>query len=308
MILCAGEALVDMIPGDMTTGEPGFIPRPGGSVYNTAIALGRLGEAVALATALSSDVFGAQLELHATASGVSLAPAARTDRLTTLAVVAMQAGQAHYAFYDVGSALREVQPGDFNLPEAAPSAALFGGISLVPEPCATTFETLCAGLKARGVPIMLDPNIRTAFVTDEAAFRARMGRMLAMADIVKVSDEDLAWLSGGGSVEAAAADLLAQGPVLVCVTRGPEGVVAYRETGMVQVPSPVVQVADTVGAGDTFNAGLLAGLSRAGALGRDALARLSEADLSGALALGTAAAAVCVSRNGANPPWQSELG
>ena len=197
MIVCAGEALIDMLPRRTEGGEDAFAPYPGGAVFNTAVALGRLGLPTAFLSGLSTDLFGAMLERALAASGVDAALCVRSGRPTTLAFVTLSGGQASYAFYDEGTALRTLAPGDLpSLPEEA--AALFlGGISLVSEPCAAAFEALAereAGRRA----IVLDPNVRPSFVADEDAYRARIDRLVALADVVKVSDEDLRWLVGPG--------------------------------------------------------------------------------------------------------------
>jgi fructokinase len=155
--------------------------------------------------------------------------------------------------------------------------------------------------------MMLDPNIRPAFIADEAAYRARIGRMIALADIVKLSDEDLRWLIGGHGIAAGAEAVLAQGPKAVFVTEGAAGAHAFTRAHSVFVPARRVDVVDTVGAGDTFNAGVLAAFHQAGALTKPAAASLAEESLRAALTLGTRAAEITVSRAGANPPWAREL-
>jgi fructokinase len=155
---------------------------------------------------------------------------------------------------------------------------------------------------------MLDPNIRPSFIARPEVYRARIEAMLARADIVKVSDEDLEWLLGPGDPTDHARALIERGPSIVCVTEGAKGVTAHHAAGHLHVSAPRVDVIDTVGAGDTFNAGFLAGLHDAGALDRAALKRPDEDVLEAALKLGVAAAAVTVSRAGANPPTRAELG
>lgn len=306
MILCAGEALIDMLPRETGDGAAAFAPVAGGSVFNTAIALGRLSADVGLVTGLSRDLFGEVLSNALAASDVDSQLAIMSDRPTTLAFVTLTDGHAKYAFYDENTAGRLLEPADMPDPGPEVGTLFFGGISLAVEPCAAAYEALCLKAAEDRV-VMLDPNIRPGFIQDEAAFRARLDRMLAVADIVKVSDEDLAWIVGEGPLNDAAAALRARGPSIICVTRGAEGVEAHRASGVTRVAAQAVSVVDTVGAGDTFNAGFLAGLSEAGALSPEGLANLSEDILSAALSLGARAAAITVSRAGANPPWRDEL-
>ena len=305
MILCCGEALIDMLPRQTADGAPAFAPHVGGSVFNTAIALGRLEVPVQFLSGLSTDLFGRMLEAALAESGVDAGPSLRSDRPTTLAFVELVEGQARYAFYDENTAARMLQPGELPAPGEEVSALFFGGISLVAEPCGSAYEALARQQAGRRA-IMLDPNIRPGFVTDEPGYRARIARMIAAADIVKLSDEDLRWLEGADAAGEAARRLLERGPALVCVTEGARGATGYTRAGAQQVPAPKVRVADTVGAGDTFNAGLLAGLHRAGVLA-PGLPALGPDAFEEALALGVRAAAVTVSRAGANPPRAGEL-
>jgi fructokinase len=306
MILCCGEALIDMLPRLSDRGETAFAPHPGGAVFNTALALGRLGVRTGFFCGLSSDIFGAQLADHLAASGVLTALCPRPDRPTTLAFVTLADGQARYAFYDENTALRMLKPTD--LPALGPEVrALFlGGISLVSEPCGSAFEAL-ALREAPARVMMLDPNIRPGFVRDEGAYRDRLSRLIAASDIVKLSDEDLAWLMPGQPEDAAIAAVRAAGAALVLVTRGAAGAEAHYPGGRIGVPAVPVTVVDTVGAGDTFNAGFLAVLDRAGALDRAALRALPQTVLHEALTLATRAASVTAGRAGADPPRLSEL-
>ena len=300
MILCCGEALIDMLPRESTGGEPSFAPYAGGAVYNTAIALGRLGTKVGFFGGLSNDLFGEQLVSVLEDSHVDASFAARSDRPTTLAFVTLTDGHAKYAFYDENTAGRMLTEGDLPTLSDNVNAVFFGGISLVSEPAADTYAALCAREAGKRI-IMIDPNIRPGFITDEPRYRARLDKMLAQADIIKVSDEDMEWIG------VTAEQLIDGGAVLVLVTRGSEGVDAVTANGTFRVAAQKAEVVDTVGAGDTFNAGLLAGLDEAGLLTRDALKAADQDALTPALRLGTFAAAITVSRAGANPPWRSEL-
>ena len=305
MILCAGEALIDMLPRESAAGEACFAPYPGGAVFNTAIALGRLGVETRFFCPLSDDLFGTKLRAALEASGVdhSLCPA--VARPCTLAFVSLQNGQARYAFYDRETALRAMTRDDLPALPQSVKLLFMGGISLVDGPCADAFEALA--MQAQNRILMLDPNIRPGFITDEAAYRARLGRLLARADIVKLSDEDLHWLMGAGDVAELARTLCKQGPQIVVITEGADGARAFTGAGVAQASAERVEVVDTVGAGDTFNAGFLAGLLRNGLPGRAGLATLDPGALKQALSLGARAAAVTVSRAGANPPWAGEL-
>lgn len=306
MILSCGESLIDMLPRTSTEGEAAFAPYAGGAVFNTAIALGRLGAPAGFFSGLSTDMMGEILISTLEASKVDTSLCARSNRPTTLAFVKLVNGQATYAFYDENTAGRLLALSD--LPTLTPDVnALFvGGISLVNDPAASTYEAL----QAREAPhrvTMIDPNIRPGFITDQASYRARIGRMMARADIVKLSDEDLHWLMGDGDLTALARQIIATGPKVVFITEGSKGARAVTATQDRFVASLKVTVADTVGAGDTFNAGVLAALDSAGVLTKAAVATLSDAALDAALSLGARAAAVTVSRAGANPPWAHEL-
>ena len=306
MILCSGEALIDMLPRETTRGEKAFAPHAGGSVFNTSIALSRLGIDTGFFSGLSDDLFGRMLSDVLEADGVDTSFVARSDRPITLAFVTLTDGHAKYDFYDENTAGRMLSPDD--LPEVGDhvDAVFFGGISLVVEPCATAYEALMK----REAPMrvtMIDPNVRQSFIKDEAVYRARLDRMIALADIVKLSDEDLAWLAGHEDIDKAATDMLSRGPKLICITRGAEGVTGFTAERQVTVAAQRVEVVDTVGAGDTFNAGCLAALSDAGALSKDKIAALDDDTIRAALSMGARAAAVTVSRAGANPPTRDEL-
>lgn len=308
MILCCGEALIDMIPQATASGASGFVPHAGGAVFNTAIALGRLGCPTGFVTGLSDDLFGAQLAAALKDSGVDDAHVIRSHLPTTLAFVELNQGHARYTFYDENTAGRSLTPEQLpDLPDTD-DALYFGGISLISEPCAEFY----AALALREAPkrlIMLDPNIRASFIRDESRYRARLDRMIAVADLLKVSDEDLDWIvPGEDTLEQKARQLCAAGPRAVLVTRGAEGASAILASGArVDVPAQRVTIADTVGAGDTFNAGVLASLLQAGLLSKTQVPQIDEGALSAALALGAKVAAVTVSRAGANPPWAHEL-
>lgn len=306
MILTAGEALIDMLPRDTTDGGSAYQPFAGGSVFNTANALGRLGQSTGFFSGVSTDFFGEILMETLIKSNVDPAFVARSDRPTTLAFVRLVDGHATYLFYDENSAGRMLAEADIPAIDTSVDALFFGCISLAVEPCAATYEALLMREGDTRV-VMLDPNIRAGFIQDEAVYRARLGRMLEKSDLVKFSDEDLEWFAGKGDVADKAGDILVMGPSVVFVTEGARGVTGYTSNGMFFVPAPKVEVVDTVGAGDTFNAGVLTALRERGLMTKEALRSISEADLTEAMSLGARAAAITVSRAGANPPRRDEL-
>lgn len=308
MILCCGEALIDMIPEPTLQGAQGFVPYCGGAVMNTAVALGRLGAPTGLFTGLSDDMFGQQLAAHLRASHVDLSLAAVSSRPSTLAFVRLDDGQASYSFLDENSAGRMLQLSDLPRVPAHVSALFFGGISLAVEPAAETYATLLEREKRDRV-VMLDPNIREAFITDQERYRARLNRMMAQTDIIKVSDEDLDWLIPANMPSAEkAAMLMTRGPRLVVATRGSAGALAYLPNGTeVAVATESVDIVDTVGAGDTFNAGFLCKLRELGKLDVEILPHITPEILRSALTFASKVAGISVSRKGANPPWAPEV-
>ncbi|MCL4170037.1 UNVERIFIED_CONTAM: hypothetical protein GTU68_055173, partial [Idotea baltica] len=192
MILCCGEALIDMIPKPTTAGPDGFVPHSGGAVFNTSIALGRLGVSAGLLSGVSRDMFGQQLLAELSASHVDSTQVVTSDRPTTLAFVKLTDGHATYSFFDENSAGRMLVPSDMpDLPDSI-DALFFGGISLACEPGADAYADLLAKSTQNRV-VMMDPNIRPTFIQDEARYRNRLDAMIALTDIIKVSDEDLDW-------------------------------------------------------------------------------------------------------------------
>jgi fructokinase len=306
MIVCCGEALIDFLPRLSREGAATYLPVCGGSIYNTAIALGRLGIKAGLFTGISSDLFGDQLREGLKASKVDLAYIVKSRHPTMLAFVKLENGHARYSFYNENSASRMLGKGDLPKLAARIKALHFGSISLIAEPGATTYETLMRR-ESKSRVICLDPNIRPSVIDNKRAYLARIGRMIGLCDILKISDEDIQWMTGKNDAAGAARKWLKAGAKIVAVTRGGEGVEAYTTRFAVGVPSVAVEIADTVGAGDTFTAGLLAALANSGNLDKKTLAAIGESELRGALDYAARAAAITVSRPGADPPWAHEL-
>lgn len=287
VIVVGGEALIDLVPaaGGM------LLPRPGGGPYNTALALGRLGAPAAFCSRVSTDGFGETLLAGLRAAGVDLSLVERGPEPTTLAVASVGAdGSAAYGFYTEGTADRL-----FSLPAALPPAAralALGTCSLVLEPGASAYEALLRRESDRGLLTLLDPNIRPALIPDPAAYRERFLSWLPYVRVLKLSEEDARWLGGG--TEA----WLAAGPSAVVVTRGAAGLsVTTRDGEHHSVPGCRVEVADTIGAGDTVNAALLHRLT----------VEPGAPDWPAVLSYAARAAALTCTHPGATPPYASEL-
>jgi fructokinase len=306
MILCCGEALIDMLPRQLPDGSNVFLPVSGGAIFNTAIALGRLGFSTGFVSGVSADMFGDQLIESLEQSGVSTKYCVRKDKPSTLAFVKLTNGHAEYSFYDENSAGRLLEYSEIPEIPSDAKAMHFGAISLIPEPCGSTYETLMSQ-HSPNLVISFDPNIRPSFITDVEAHRDRMERMAAMSDIIKVSDEDLAWIANGADEKGLLQNWLANGCSVVIMTRGAEGASLYTKNGEISVPPVKAEVVDTVGAGDTFNAGFLGGLEEQGILTKSALASASKDQLLNAGNLAAKVAAMTVAKAGSNSPWRSEL-
>jgi len=309
MIVVCGEALIDLVPAaaGTTAGTGAFQAHPGGSPANVAVGLGRLGVDVSLLARVAADAFGRRLREHLAASMVGLDLIAESADPTTLAVVSGAADAAEYDFYIEGCADGGWSVG--GLPADLPAGAALhvsGSLALPVESMAATFEALLLRERPRRV-IAFDPNVRPLLIRDPDAIRARLTGWLGLADIVKVSSEDLGWVAPGRPVEAVAREWREMGPSVVVVTRGGEGVHAVGPAGAVDLPAEPIKIVDTVGAGDSFMSGLLAALHDGNRLHRPELAGLSADELIGALRYAARVAAITCGRAGADPPWRHEL-
>jgi fructokinase len=289
VIVVAGEALVDIVVG----GDGSLTGHPGGGPYNVARTLGRLERPVAYLGRLSTDGFGARLRRGLEADGVSTQAVVTTDAPTTLALAELdRAGGARYRFYAEGTSSPGLTLAEATaaLPERV-DAFYVGTLGLVFEPLAATLEALVERLDAR-TPVAIDPNCRPSAIDDPAAYRARLARLLARADVVKVSEEDLAWLQPGVEPVAAARALLGAPGAVALVTLGAAGALVVTAGEVREVASPAVDVVDTIGAGDAFMGAFLA------------RAHLGRVD---AAAFACRVAAITCARAGADPPRLSEL-
>lgn len=306
MILCCGEALIDMLPRKDADGAELYQPFNGGSVFNTAVALGRLGTPTGFFAGISTDFFGDSLTEGLKNAGVSTKYIRAKDLHTTLALVKLTNGHARYSFIDEGSAGRMLEKRDIpKLPKSI-AALHFGSISLIPEPSGGTYETLLKKASNSHV-ISLDPNIRPTVIKDKKKHLARLKRLIAKADLVKISDEDVAYMTGKQDFAKSAKAWLKLGAKIVAITRGGVGVEVFTKKHALSLPAPKVKVADTVGAGDTFTAGFLTYLHRNALLSKKAMASIEATQLMHAAEFAMECAAVTVSRPGANPPWAHEV-
>jgi len=307
MLLSCGDALIDLLPVSATDGRDALVPVVGGSCLNIAIGMARLGAPTGFVGGISTDLFGRMIADHALASGVDLRHAVRSDYQTTLAFVRMIGGEPHYAFYDAQTASQNwrYQPGGIAFDQL--DAVHLGSTTLVGEHGAT--EALMLARDARGrATVSFDPNCRPSLVSDKARYLATMQAFIAGADIVRMSDVDFDFLYGGDAFEGRASAMLAAGASLVVVTQGTRGARAWHRTaGAVEVGAPQVKVADTIGAGDSFQAALLFALRAIGRIRPQSLADTTADELRRALAFAAACAAFTCSRPGADPPWHSEL-
>lgn len=309
-VAVCGEALIDLVSTDGVH----FTARPGGSPANVAIGLARLGVDVCLLARISRDSFGRTLRAYLGANGVRLDQAVSGTEPTTLAVASVGGdGNVEYEFRMSGSV--DWQWSDAELPVAlAPTVRVLHTGSLVLEmpPGDAVVERLLARERARGqLALSYDPNIRQFRQLPSSQALARVERVVGLADVVKVSTEDLDWLLPGQSPESVVHRWLALGAELVVVTCGARGVVAGSgSTGVLHCPARSVVVQDTVGAGDAFTAGLLAALVRRDLLrGRrfGLLAQLRAQVLGEALDFAQTGAALTCMRVGADPPTAVEI-
>jgi fructokinase len=308
MLLSCGDALVDFLPTKIADGREAFLPAVGGSCLNVAIGTARLGAPTGFVGGISTDVFGRMIADHAEASGVDLRYATRGTQPTTLAFVRMIDGEPHYAFYDDATASRCWAYQRGSIPFSAIDALHVGSTTLVGGNGAA--QVLQMVDEARlSTTVAFDPNCRPNLVVDKADYVRRMDQFAARAGIVRLSEGDFAYLYGGDDYEVRAAALLASGTHLFVVTLGNSGALAWhRQAGRVVVAAPRIDAVDTIGAGDSFQAGLLFALRAMGRIRTETLAQMSASELRRALVFAAACAAFTCRRFGADPPRLSELG
>lgn len=311
LITCMGEILIDFLPVDEGTRTVGFRMHPGGSLLNVAVASARLGGRSALVTKTGTDFFGRYLRAFVQDEGVDTRWLSEMAAPSTLGFVTLDGGEPDFTFYGEGAADTRLTLDDLSNEIAAETAILHvGSISLLRGSTPATVIAACERMRGRAL-LSLDPNLRPSLVKDEPAYRATLETLFGLVDVIKVSAADLAWLAPGRDVADVAIDLLDRGPALVAVTLGEAGAIAVRRTAdgaaTTTVPGVMVVVADTVGAGDSFDGGLLTRLAELGVTSRTALMRLSEGEMTEALRFAVAVAALSCTRPGANPPRRAEV-
>lgn len=306
MFLVCGEALWDLFAAEGADGLV-FDAKVGGSPFNVAVGLARMAQQSALLTGVSKEPMGQRLKAALAAEGVETRFLIEQDRPCTLSVVDVDpSGAPAYAFYGTGAADRTVLPGD--LPTLGPDVwgVHAGSYSLVAEPVGGSLLTLFAREAGRRL-MTLDPNVRLNVEPDAARWRERIDRFVACSDIVKVSDEDLGLIYPGATSAEIATRWLAAGAGLVVVTRGASGAEAFTAGGVQSVASERIDLVDAVGAGDTFQAAMIAGLSELGVWSRAALDEISPETLGALIAFAARAASITCSRRGADLPRRADL-
>lgn len=310
MILVCGEALMDVFAAEQTPTGLMLDARVGGSPFNVAVGLARMTQPVAFLSAVSTGFLGDRLMSALQAEGVNTSAVARTAAPTTLSLVGLDAqGVPAYSFYGHGAADRQLHLADLAALDAfgdGLKAVHLGSYAAVVELTASTLRALVEREHTRCL-IAYDPNLRLNVEPDLSVWLRTVAWMLPRTHLLKISDEDLALLQPGVAAADFASHALSQGVTWVVVTRGGNGAQAWSARGHVQVPSPRVNVVDTVGAGDTFQAALLTWLAEQQALSPRAMAHLDLAAMEQALRFAAAAASLTCSRRGADMPRRVEL-
>lgn len=304
-----GEALIDLVHG-AADGALAYQGHVGGGPCNTAIGVARLGVATAFVGRLGTDSFAQAIRSHFAGSNVDLRLVVDSSDPTMMAVVSVNdSGNATYAFYLDGTA--DVGLTSTNLQALPASVRVIhaGTLALSLEPVGSTIVGVLEKVRAQpNRPIIaIDPNVRLLAIRDVAAYRERITSVVAMADVVKISDADIESLWPDHDINTVAQRLVDSGPALLCVTRGGNGVTVFHKGKSFEIAAAPVAVVDTIGAGDTFNAALIAWLVDHSRLSRDSIDNLTEGDVVDAASYAARAAAITCGRAGANPPWAAEM-
>jgi fructokinase len=307
MILSCGDALIDFVPVAAADGREAIRPAVGGSCLNVAVGLARLGAPAGFVGGISNDLFGRMIADHASASDVDLRYATRSDHQTTLAFVRLVAVESQYAFYDADTASRAWSYQRRAIPFETVEAVHIGSTTLVNDSGSAETAAMIEDAK-QSTTISFDPNCRPNLVKSKETYLARMESFANSADIIRMSDVDFTYLYGKETFADRAASILANGCSLFVLTRGLDGALAWhRETGRIKVDAPSIKVADTIGAGDSFQAALLVALHKQDRISRGRLSSIGPDELRRALSFACNCAALTCTRVGADPPRSGEV-
>jgi len=304
MILISGEALIDLIPDPVR--QNAYDAVLGGSPYNVAIGLARLGSKTAFVSRISADGNGQALAAGLAGNGVDLAFVMRDKRPSTLAFVMRGTARtgSRYSFYLDATSFDGPWPFPATWPKDATHLHV-GSISAVDQ---RHGERVLEALKAARphATVSYDPNIRPLVTPDRASVAAMVERQAALANVVKASEEDLQWLYPDRPVEDSLAAWAASGPRFCVATLGERGALAVLDGERFEVPAPRVAVVDTVGAGDSFMSALLAAMDHDSALGA-AAKEPNRRGLEAWLRFAATASAITCTRKGSDPPIRAEV-
>jgi fructokinase len=302
VIVIGGEALVDLVDDD---GSRRAVA--GGGPFNTAIAFGRLDVPVGFLGAISRDDYGHMLAEQLTVAGVDTSLVRWSNAPTPRALVHRRRdGKNEYGFDLPGTSLVDLTPEQLPLLPDDAWAIHVGTLALAVDPPAAAYEAL-VDREAGRRRIILDPNVRPAVFGDVETYRRRFERLSELADLVKLSEDDAAWIYPGLSAREVLKLILGFGPRVVSVTRGEHGAIAASSEAFVDIPGLPVAVVDTVGAGDSFGAALIAALIDEGAFGVEATRPPDTSVLARAVSYAVAASAITCMRTGATPPSRAEI-
>jgi fructokinase len=303
----SGEALLDVFEAGVTRTGLALDAVVGGSPFNVAMGLARLGQPVAFLGAVSRDFLGARIERQVREEGIDTRALVGVDAPTTLSLVGLDAqGHPSYRFYGEGGADRQLQPQHLSALPPQLAGVHIGSYACVVEPIGGTLRALVAQHRTR-CPVAYDVNVRLNVQPDLAAWRETLDWMSAQVHLLKLSDEDFERLHPGEAIDTHAAQWLARGVCIVFMTRGAQGASVWTREGRIDVAAPRVEVVDTVGAGDTFQAAALTALSELGLMTASGLAGVTQAQCRTVAEFAVRSAGITCTRRGADLPRRSEL-
>jgi fructokinase len=305
VIVVCGETLIDLVHVEGET----WRALPGGSPANTAVALARLGTPAAMLARISGDAFGTRLRSRLVNDGVDVGLVVEAAEASSMAVVDLDdSGGARYNFYLQGTA--DWQWAAAELPvsfDSSVAAIHAGSMALMMPPGGAVLESMLRRERAQRV-VSIDPNVRASICPDPVRYREAVERWLGVAHVVKASSDDVSWLYPDRSADDVLTDWASRGPALVVLTRGAAGAAARLPSGVeASVGGMIVDVVDTIGAGDTFSAGLLHALSDADLLSVEGLSAISKHEVEEALQFAVLVSAIACTRAGADPPHLTDL-